>query len=75
MHRCSGNARPKKRRTLQITDDRVKLVKLSACKLAFQYTGFTSIIRLTGVDKGDPGGPAPPNGRAKKNFFVKIEGL
>jgi len=30
----------------------------------------------TGVDKGVPRGSAPPpNGRAKKNFFVKIEGL
>jgi len=25
----------------------------------------------TGVDKGAPGGPAPPNGRAKKNFLLK----
>jgi len=33
---------------------------------------------VTGVEKGGPRGPAPPpppNGRAKKNFFVKIEGL
>jgi len=30
-------------------------------------------VSITGVDKG---GPAPhPNGRAKKNLFVKIEGL
>jgi len=30
----------------------------------------------TGVDKGGAqGAQAPPNGRAKKNFFVKIEGL
>ena len=29
---------------------------------------------VTGVDKGGPGGPAPPNGRAK-NFLVKIERL
>jgi len=28
----------------------------------------------TGVDKGAQGAK-PPNGRAKKNFFVKIEGL
>ena len=30
--------------------------------------------RSTGVDKGAQGAQAP-NGRAKKNFFVKIEGL
>ena len=31
----------------------------------------------TGVDKGGGRGPRPPppNGRAKKIFFVKIEGL
>ena len=28
-----------------------------------------------GVDKGGRGGPAPPNCRAEKIFFVKIEGL
>jgi len=28
----------------------------------------------TGVDKGGPGGPGPPNCRAEI-FFVKIEGL
>jgi len=36
--------------------------------LVFCFTLFT------GVDKGGPGGPGPPNGR-EKFFFVKIEGL
>ena len=31
--------------------------------------------RPTGVDKGGARGPRPPNCRAEKNFFVKIEGL
>ena len=33
-----------------------------------------SVARITGVDKGGPGGQAPPNDRAKF-FLVKIEGL
>jgi len=36
-------------------------------KLHAMYLGL-----LTGVDKGDS---PPPNGRAKKDFFVTIEGL
>ena len=30
---------------------------------------------LTGVDKGGPRGPRPPQWPGKKIFFVKIEGL
>jgi len=29
----------------------------------------------TGVDKGGPGGPGPPQWPGKKFFFAKIEGL
>jgi len=32
-------------------------------------------LPTTGVDKGGPGGPSSPNGTAKKNFFLKIEGI
>jgi len=39
------------------------LLKLPASSVALLYNGTVS----TGVDKG--GGPGPPNGRAKKDFF------
>jgi len=46
-----------------------------AMVLLWLYHG--TMVGSTGVDKGGPGGPGPPNSLAgqKNNFFVNIEGL
>ena len=44
----------------------------SLIHIQHDYTACVNTV--TGVDKGRPGSP-PPNCRAEKTFFVKIEGL
>ena len=51
------------------------LLSVSCLVCRCEWDDCSERVQATGVDKGGPGGPAPPNGRDKKIFLVKIEGL